>query len=54
MTKLEATVKVNKLRICYTDAELAKKIGISKPTLYARLSNHKWKTAEIFLIDSLK
>lgn len=53
MTKLETTAKVQRLRNSYTDEELIKKIGISKPTLYSRIANHKWKTSEIFLIEKL-
>jgi predicted DNA-binding transcriptional regulator AlpA len=54
MTKLEATAKVQRLRISFTDEEVVKKIGISKPTLYTRISNHNWKVSEIFLIEKLK
>lgn len=54
MTKLEATSKAQRLRLSYTDDELAKKIGISKPTLYVRIAQHNWKVAEIFLIEKLK
>lgn len=53
MTKLETTAKVERLRLSYKDEDLIKKIGISKPTLYARIANHKWKTSEIFLIEKL-
>jgi len=53
MTKLETTSKVQRLRLSYTDEDLVKKIGITKPTLYARISNHKWKVSEIFLIEKL-
>lgn len=54
MTKLEATSKVQRLRLSFTDEDLVKKIGITKPTLYARISKHNWKVAEIFLIDKMK
>lgn len=53
MTKLETTTKVQRLRLSYLDDELCKKIGITKPTLYSRISNHKWKVSEIFLIEKL-
>lgn len=53
MTKLETTAKVQRLRISYTDEDLVKKIGITKPTLYSRIANHKWKISEIFLIEKL-
>jgi len=52
-TKLETTTRAQRLRNSYTDEELAKKIGISKPTLYTRFTKHNWKTAEIFLIQKL-
>lgn len=48
------TSKVERLRLNYTDEEVCRKIGITKPTLYSRLSTHKWKVSEIFLIDNLK
>lgn len=53
-TKLETTVKVSSLRLKYTDAELCKKIGITKPTLYSRIAQHKWKLSEIYLIQTLQ
>ncbi len=53
MTKLETTAKVQRLRISYTDEELSKKIGITRPTLNSRVANHKWKVSEIFLIEKL-
>lgn len=54
MTKLEATSKAQRLRLSFTDDEVAKKIGITKPTLYARISKHNWKVSEIFLLEKLK
>ena len=54
MTKLETTSKVQRLRLSNTDEEVCKMIGISKPTLYTRIVQHNWKTAEIFLIEKLK
>ena len=54
MTKLETTAKVQRLRISYSDADVCKKIGITKPTLYSRIANHKWKVSEIYLIEKLK
>lgn len=53
MTKLETTTKVQRLRLSYTDEELSKKIGITRPTLNSRIANHKWKVSEIFLIEKL-
>ena len=54
MTKLEATSKVQRMRIHSTDDEVCKRIGISKPTLYVRLKANNWKITEISLINSLK
>lgn len=53
MTRLETTSKVQRLRLSFTDEDLVKKIGITKPTLYARISKHNWKVSEIFLIEKL-
>jgi hypothetical protein len=53
MTRLEATAKAQRLRLSYTDEELCKKIGITRPTLNSRVLNHKWKVSEIFLIEKL-
>lgn len=53
MTKHDCTRKVQLLRQNLTDEEVAKKIGITKPTLYSRLRLSKWKVSEIFLIESL-
>lgn len=47
------TSKVEMLRLNYTDEDLCKKLGISKPTLYSRLANHKWKVSESFMINKL-
>lgn len=54
MTKLEATAKVSGFRGKYTDEELASKLGITRPTLYARLLKNNWKLGELQLILSLK
>ncbi len=53
MTKIEATAKVSGFRGKYTDEELASKLGITRPTLYARLLKHNWKLGELQLILSL-
>lgn len=53
MTRLEATTKARMLLIDNTIDELAKKIGITKPTLYTRLSEHNWKIGEIALLKQL-
>jgi hypothetical protein len=51
MTKYDCTRKVERLRIYKTDDEVCKIIGISRPTLYTRLKQSNWKTAEIYLIE---
>lgn len=53
MTKLEATTKVQRFRNSFTDEELSKKIGITKPTLYTRIARHNWKVSELFLIEKM-
>ena len=53
MTKIEATSKVKLLLIDFTIDEISAKIGISKPTLYTRLSMHNWKLGELALIKTL-
>lgn len=53
MTKSEATFKAKLMLIKYSVDELAKKIGISKPTLYTRLSENNWKLGEISLLEKL-
>jgi hypothetical protein len=53
MTRLEATAKAQRLIISYTDEELCKKIGITRPTLNSRVSKHNWKVSEIFLLEKL-
>ena len=54
MTRLEATAKAQKLRLSFSDEDLCKMIGITKPTLYSRIINHKWKVSELFLIEKMK
>lgn len=53
MTKYEATVKIKQLIDLSTKEKIAKDIGISRPTLDARLSFHRWKKSELILIKSL-
>jgi len=53
MTKLEATSKAHLLLIGSTVDILAGKLGISKPTLYTRLSEHNWKLGEIALLEKM-
>ncbi len=53
MTQAEATFKAKLMLIeCSVDT-LAKKIGITKPTLYTRLSEHNWKKGEIALLERM-
>ena len=53
MTKYETTQKILKRLQFKTKDEVAKELGISRPTLDARLQWHKWKISEIFLIGKL-
>jgi predicted DNA binding protein len=53
MTNLEATTKAKLLLINNTVDRLAEKLGISKPTLYTRLSEHNWKLGEKALLEKL-
>jgi hypothetical protein len=52
-TRLEATNKIINRLISRTYDEVAKDIGITKPTLYARLAEHNWKKSELVLIRDL-
>ncbi len=53
MTKYEATQKVKKAIDNSTKEEVAKKIGISRPTLDARIQWHTWKISELTHIKTL-
>lgn len=53
MTKFECTQKVKKLISLSTKDEVAKKIGIARATLDARLSWNTWKISEITHIEKL-
>lgn len=53
MTRLETTIKIQKLREKNTDDEICVLIGISKPTLYTRLNRHNWKLSETTHIKKL-
>lgn len=53
MTKHETTNKVLRLISLATKDEIAKKIGIARPTLDARLKWSKWKISEITHISKL-
>ncbi len=54
MNKTEATLLANALLNHITVDDLAKKIGITKPTLYVRLRDKNWKLGEIALLEKLK
>lgn len=54
MNRTEATLLANSLLTNITVDELAKKIGITKPTLYVRLRDKNWKLGEIALLEKLK
>lgn len=53
MTKFEATQKIKKRLFDKTKDEVSKELGISRPTLDARLSWNTWKISEIALIEKL-
>jgi transcriptional regulator of acetoin/glycerol metabolism len=54
MTKLEITKKVQILLSKYVHEDVAKKIGVSRNTMYKRIVLHNWKKTEITHIESLK
>lgn len=53
MTKYECTQKVLKRIIISSKEEVAKEIGITRPTLDARLKWHNWKISEVTHISKL-
>lgn len=53
MTKYEATQKVKKRILLSTKDEVAKELGISRPTLDARITYHTWKLSELTHISKL-
>ena len=53
MTKYECTQKILKRISSSTKDEVAKEIGITRPTLDARLKWHNWKVSEISHISKL-
>jgi len=53
MTKYEATQKIKKRVQLSTKEEVAKELGISRPTLDARLQWHTWKISELTHIEKL-
>ena len=53
MTKYECTQKVKRRIDTKTKDEVAKEIGISRPTLDVRLKWHNWKISEITHIEKL-
>lgn len=52
-TRLEATNKIKQRIGQKTYDEIAEEIGITRPTLYARLAEHNWKKSELVLIRDL-
>lgn len=48
----KTTTKIKLLLQNMTYEEVAEKIGISRPTLYARLSKNNWKVSEIHFIST--
>lgn len=53
MNKTEATFKANLLLIEFSVEQLSKKLGITKPTLYTRLTEKNWKLGEIAILERL-
>ena len=53
MTKLETSTKVSGFIGKYTYDEVAKKLDMTRSTLYARLLKHNWKMGEIELVKKL-
>lgn len=53
MTKYEATQKIKKRISISSKEEVSKELGISRPTLDARLLYHTWKISELTHIDKL-
>lgn len=53
MTKYECTQKILKRISISTKDEVAKEIGITRPTLDARLKWHNWKISELTHIKTL-
>ncbi len=53
MTKLEASTKVSGFIGKYTYDEIAKKLDMTRSTLYSRLVKHNWKLGEIELVKKL-
>jgi len=49
----DTTQRVLQLLLKETKEDIHKKIGISRPTLDARLKFHSWKKSEITLIKTL-
>lgn len=52
-TRFEATKKIQSRLTEKTYDEIAIEIGITRPTLYARLAEHNWKKSELVLIRDL-
>ena len=53
MTSYETTMKIKRKLDFETKTQIAKKIGISRNTLDARLQWHNWKISEIALIEKI-
>ena len=53
MTKSEASTKVSGFIGKYTYDDIAKKLDMTRTTLYSRLLKHNWKLGEIELIKKL-
>jgi len=53
MTKYDASQRVKRLLCFKSQEDVAKEIGISRPTLNSRLERNNWKVSELFLIERL-
>ena len=53
MTKADATFKARLILTNCSVEDLAKRLGISKPTLYTRLAENNWKLREIALLEKM-
>jgi DNA-binding Lrp family transcriptional regulator len=52
MTKYDATLRVKRHLAFKTHEEISKMIGITRPTLNARLKRNNWKLSELYLIQT--
>jgi hypothetical protein len=53
LTPLEATKKVESIKLGVSDRALSETLGIARTTLYKRLKDNAWSKAELFYITHL-